>query len=109
MTPIPKIDGADMAFGNIKHLPKYDEIPQEFKGYGGNAYVRAVSHWFFRGGEKSDNGVTIDGKRFVARAGVDANKALGAIKAILASWEPKHEHKTAGAAFLLSEWFEVLP
>ena len=30
-----------------------------------------------------------------------------AIAAILASFEPKHEHKEAGAAYLLSQWFEL--
>lgn len=39
-------------------------------------------------------------------AGVDRYKALRHIHYILGSWEPKHEHKEAGAAFLFNEWFE---
>ena len=36
----------------------------------------------------------------------DTNKAIRHLKAILVSYDPKHEHKEAGVAFLLSEWFE---
>jgi hypothetical protein len=36
---------------------------------------------------------------------VDTNKALAHIQCIMMSFEPKHEHKTAGVAFLLDEWF----
>lgn len=46
-------------------------------------------------------------KRLTARPGVDRDKALVAIKAALGSFEPKHEHKEAGCAFLLHEWFEL--
>lgn len=41
-----------------------------------------------------------------AKPGVDAHKALRAIKAVLGSYEPKHEHKEAACAFMLSEWFD---
>jgi hypothetical protein len=100
--PIPDITGLDMAFGKIDHMPRYDTIPDEFKRSGG--YCAAfVSKWFF-GGLKED-----DLARLKPRAGVDKRKALAAIGAILRSFEPKHEHKEAGCAFLLNAWFEVTP
>ena len=40
------------------------------------------------------------------KEGVDTKKALRHVKAVLGSWEPKHEHKEAGVAFLLNEWFD---
>jgi len=101
MLAVPTMTRADMAFGNIDHLPKSDDIPDEYWRHHGNAYVAYVSEWFYRGRTQSD----ID--RLKARDGIDRNAALAAIKAVLSSFEPKHEHKTAGAAFLLHEWFEL--
>lgn len=106
MLAIPDVDGLDVAFGNIKHMPKYETVPLQFKKHNGNAYVKAVSKWFFRGAERHGDTLTVDGVSFKARKGVDAIKALAAIKAVLGSFEPKHEHKEAACAFMLSEWFE---
>ena len=89
-----------MAFGNVKHLPKYEDIPAEFKR-DRNPYARFVSDWFFRGRTKQDLA------RLTPKPGVDRPKALAAIQAVLASFEPSHEHKEAGAAYLLSQWFDL--
>ncbi len=107
MLPIPDVTVAEMAFGTIKHMPRYDTLPDDFRGHRGNDYCKAVSAWFFRGAERLPNGIKIDGVSFVAKPGVDADKALAAIKAIMSSWAPKHEHKEGGCAFLLSEWFDI--
>jgi hypothetical protein len=106
MLTIPEVNRADMAFGNIKHMPKYETIPPEFKRHNGNDYVKAVSSWFFSGAKGHPNGITIGDHTFVAKPGVEAGKALAAIKAVLSSFEPKHEHKEAACAFMLSEWFD---
>jgi hypothetical protein len=106
MLAIPEINRLDMAFGNIKHMPRYDTLPAEFKRHNGNAYCEAVSKWFFSGAKGLPNGIEIDGVKFVAKPGVEAGRALAAIKAVLTSFEPKHEHKEAACAFMLSEWFE---
>lgn len=105
--PVPDVTGLDVAFGNIKHMPRYDTLPAEFKRHNGNAFCKAISAWFFKGASRAPNGITIDGVTFAAKPGIDANKALAAIKAILGSFEPKHEHKEAGCAYLLSQWFEI--
>lgn len=106
MLAIPELTAADVAFGGIKHMPKYETLPADFKRHNGNDYVKAVSHWFFSGAKGAPNGLTIGDMTFTAKHGVDANKALRAIKAVLGSFEPKHEHKEAACAFMLSEWFD---
>jgi hypothetical protein len=55
---------------------------------------------FFKGLSQEDI------NELIPKEGIDKIKALKAITSILRSFEPKHEHKEAGAAFLLSEWFE---
>ena len=96
--PIPDLTRADMVFGHIKHLPPYDSIPEEFRR-SSNPYAKFVSDWFFRGRTPDDM------KRLKERPGVDRGKAPVAIKAALGSFEPKHEHKEAGVAYLASRWF----
>jgi hypothetical protein len=94
------VDGPEMAFGGKMSalLPPYKEIPEEFKR--NHPYCTIVSTWFFQGLPKDTEFVPMDG--------VDGQKALRHIKAIMSSWEPKHEHKTAGAAYLLSRWFKEI-
>lgn len=79
-------------------MPPMDTIPPEFQG-GGTEWNRLVSHWFFFGSpfEKWNIGV---------RKGVDPEKALTHISTILRSFEPKHEHKEAAAAWLMSRWYD---
>lgn len=101
---VPKIDALSVAFGDIKHMPKYADVPEDFKR-SSNPFVRAVSSWFFSGAKSAPNGLTIDGTTYTAKPGIDAKDALHAIKAVLGSFEPKHEHKEAACAFMLSEWF----
>jgi hypothetical protein len=108
MLAVPEnLTRVDMAFGNIAHMPKYETIPAEFKRHRGNAYCDAVSDWFFRGAKFAPNGIEIGGTVFEAKQGVNANKALAAIRAVLGSFEPKHEHKEAACAYMLSEWFDI--
>lgn len=98
---IPDLTGIDITFGNIKHLPNYDFLPADFKRHNGNKYVEFIAQWFFVGRTKEDM------QRLNEKSGIDRRKALVAIKAILASFEPKHQHKEAGAAYLLSQWFDL--
>jgi hypothetical protein len=106
MLPIPDLTRLDTTFGNIAHMPKYDTLPEEFRRERG-PYCKAVSNWFFSGAKAHPNGIMIDGVAFVAKSGVTAGKALAAIKAVLGSFEPKHEHKIAACGFMLSEWFDI--
>ena len=100
---LPKeVSDGDKAFGGIMKelLPAYNDIPEDFKSdYGDQRkWVKLVSDWFFIGLPQN----TI----FTPKQGIDKDKALRHIMAIMRSWVPKHQHKTAGVAYLLSLWFE---
>lgn len=94
------VSDAEMAFGGrIKDLlPAMSAIPEEFH-QGSNKWSRVVSTWFFKG---------LKGATFVPKPGIDQATALRHVGAIMGSFEPKHEHKTAGCAYLLSLWFESI-
>lgn len=98
MTPVPEVTAADTAFGNIKHMPKYSDLPPAFQDWTNHPACKFVSTWFLQGVKIEDFPP--------ARDGVDAKKARVALASILRSWEPKHEHKIAGAGFLANEWFD---
>jgi hypothetical protein len=98
--PVPEINDIELVFGTTKALPKYEDVPEEFKR-GSNLYVRAVSGLFFHGGLLSEYGLKV-------RDGLDALNVHRAISAHLCSWEPKHEHKEAGVALMLSHCTEPL-
>jgi uncharacterized protein YutD len=98
MYKIQEVTDSDLMFGgNInKLMPKYGDIPDEFKSYY-NKWSIIVGDWFFKG---------LNNVKFIPKDGVDTNRALNHINAILRSFEPAHEYKQAGCAYLLSEWFE---
>ena len=93
--PIPVSD-VDIAFGGkaMQILPPISAIPEEFHNYS-NQWNRFVSGWFFDGLKRYP----------VPREGVDLNLALRNLACVIGSFEPKHEHKEAGAAYLASLWF----
>lgn len=97
MKPNENISQADIAFGpkNLStFLPATSRIPKEFFN-DNNPWNRWVSNWFF-GGLK-EYAVAVDGVNF--------KQAHAHIKVILGSFEPEHEHKIAGCAYLASMWF----
>jgi hypothetical protein len=95
-TPPSDITGLDMAFGGraMELLPPFAEIPEEFRR-SSNTWVKFQSEWFFQG---------LVGAEIIPREGIDLGDALKALTAIQASWEPQHEHKEAGVAYLASLW-----
>jgi hypothetical protein len=96
--PIREVSNGEVVFGGrsiAQLMPPYRDLPQEFENR--RMWEGLVSKWFI-GGLKS--------LQLNPRPGVDANLALRHIKSILISFEPKHEHKTRGTAWLLSQWFE---
>ena len=99
MLEVPVMTTVDIAFGNIKHLPKEADIPQEF-WHGSNKWCKFIAGWFFSGVKQE----VVESLK--PKPGVDTTQALKAVQAILCSFAPKHEHKEAGCAFLMSEWFE---
>lgn len=93
VSPIDLAFGGDMA----KLLPPKEDIPKEF--WGCNEWVKVTEQWFYNGLKKPV---------FIPKEGIDRGKALHHVMAILGSWDPKHEHKIAGVAFLLSQFFEKI-
>lgn len=104
----PLVDVTDLTLAFPAHvvgtlLPDWDTIPDEYKQWGSrNEFVRCVSDWFYRGlkdvlFEKAE-GVTDE----------DAGRVMRMARACLASFEPKHEHKIAGVAYLLASYFTAV-
>lgn len=106
--PVPELTTVDIALSSIRHLPAYNAVPDDFKRWKGNVFADAISHWFFTGAAGDGERFVVGYSVFTPKDGVDGHKALVAIKAALSSFEPKHEHKTAGCAYMLSEWFDVV-
>lgn len=97
------VSGADMAFGPrsmARMMPSYAElcaldVPSEWQSF--------VGGWFFRGLKAE----VVDALK--ARDGIDKSAALRHVRSVLGSWEPKHEHKELGCAYLMHLWFEAVP
>lgn len=99
MKPKP-IDAVNSAFTTSinGYLPPYAEIPDEFKRHNGTEWNKIMAKWFYSG--------LPAGTKFIPKAGIDHDVAMRHLKYCLGSWEPKHEHKEAGVAYLMSQWFE---
>lgn len=97
--PIFPVREGDIAFGGdvTSLLPAWDEIPAAFKS-DAHPFNQVVTQWFF-GGLPAET-------EFQPKPGVDPNAAILHVAAIMRSFQPKHEHKNAGCAYLLSLWFE---
>ncbi len=94
------VDDLDIAFpATVRHLmPPMDEIPDEFKGIGmGTKWNKFVSDWFFNG---------IKTRTLTVKEGIDDTQAMRHLRTIMGSFEPKHEHKEAAVAYLLSLWYK---
>jgi hypothetical protein len=82
-------------------LPPWDEIPDEFRTkwhYDNHPWCGLVNKWF---------GAGLSGDEVTAKDGIDRNVAIRHLKACMGSFEPKHEHKIAGVAWLMSRWFDL--
>lgn len=96
--PIKEVTDVEIAFpARIEGMiPEYENIPEEFK-HGGTKWNRLFSDWFYSG---------VKDLQIIPKEGIDVKKALRHIRCIIGSFEPQHEHKEAGVAFLMNEWFE---
>lgn len=108
MLKIPELTNADVVLGKIKHMPEFKTLPDDFRDWQSNPYCNAVSSWFYDGGTGNGQAfATADGTKFKPKDGVDGHAALSAIRAVLGSFDPKHEHKIAACGYMLSEWFDA--
>lgn len=99
MTPT-EITDLEIAFPahGLKLLPAWEDIPDEFKTNGGK-HEQLLTDWFFAG---------IKLKSVEMKEGIDQTKAFRHLKCIMGSYEPKHEHKMSGVAYLIEQWFESI-
>lgn len=93
---LKKLDLADVAFGTTALLPKYEDIPDDFKRRR-TIWNDLFSSWFFDG---------LSALEMKPKPGIDGDLAMKAIRAHMVSWEPKHEHKEAGVAWMMDQLFE---
>lgn len=81
-----------------KLLPEWSAIPAEFR--------EQQSPWCHIAANAFSG---VNSKVEIAlRPGIDRNLATRHLRACMGSYEPKHEHKIAGVAYLLSLWFELV-
>ena len=90
------INDIEVQFGTTKLLPPMDQIPEEFVKET-TKWNKLFNDWFFGG---------VDDIQFAIKDGIDPELALKCIQAHMVSWEPKHEHKTAGVSYMMSLLFE---
>lgn len=91
------ISDPEIAFGTTRLLPAYEEVLDEFKR--GNAYTELVRALFF-GQPLPDLEITFREGFTDEQCPEQLNRA---VRAHLRSFEPKHEHKIAGVAYLIGQ------
>lgn len=94
-----EVTAIELAFpATVRHLtPEFESIPKRFR-FGSTPQNKLQQRWFFSGVQKSDFPPT--------KEGIDREVALRHLACIQGSFEPKHEHKEAAVAYLMSLWFD---
>jgi hypothetical protein len=96
-----KLAATEVAFpANVvgRLLPRWEDLPKEFR-QDSTDYCHFVSRWFSVGSSFKPK----------VKEGLDEQDVWRHLKACMGSFEPKHEHKVAGVAYLMSLWCEPLP
>jgi hypothetical protein len=93
---IPAMTDAEIFLGTTFGLPGFSLIPEEFVK-SSTKWNRLFNDMFFCG---------LASIQLFPQEGVDLVKAQRHIKALMKSTDPKHEHKEAGVAYLMSQYFE---
>jgi hypothetical protein len=97
---VANVSAIEVAFGGgHKYLPAMADIPE---GIESTPFYRLACDIFYEG-KPSDKTPALVLKREYESV---ADKIPGLTRSILGSFQPKHEHKMAGMALLLSEMFE---
>lgn len=100
-TPVPKpVDPVFAAFPAAvigEYLPTESDLPPAFRN-GNTVWHALIVRWFA-------NGLPAD-VQFFGKDGIDAEAAWRHIDACLRSYEPRHQHKVDGCAYLCSCFFK---
>lgn len=98
------INDIDVAFGTTKYLPPDAAIPAEFKRHS-NIYSRLAEALIF--------GTALPAGELQFLPGFtepeDKGRMVRCVRAHLTSYSPKHEHKIAGVAFMISKMCVLIP
>jgi hypothetical protein len=95
--PVPDFDDVTVAFGAPGHAYlTRDQMGDDFYG-DRNEFTNHASSLFFSGGSILPAGR-------IWKPEIDRTKAARAIKAMLCSFEPKHEIKIGTVGFALRDW-----
>lgn len=86
------VTDVEKVFGTTRLLPDWDDIPQDFKD--GNIYTDLTEAIFF--------GKQLPAGSIELIEGVEPEDLNKCVRAHLQSFEPKHELKMAGVAYLMS-------
>jgi len=79
-------------------MPPMAEIPEQFKKHKlKNKWNKLFTDWFYFG---------IEGCEWIPKEGINTDEAYAHIASIMGHIDCRHEHKEAGVAYLLSEFFE---
>lgn len=97
------ITDVELAFGTDRLLPPASAIPEDFLfGIGeAQAYVELVSAIFY--------GQQLPACEIELAEGVAPEVLNKCVRAHLESWQPKHEHKMAGVAYMVSLLARLFP
>lgn len=95
-----QFEGVDAAFGaRLRDYPKMEALPEEYRR-GHADGCRIFSKLFFGGGRLSDHGRSL-------KAGVDSGRFYTALRALMSSFDPPHELKTATCGLLIDTYTEA--
>ena len=90
---IRSITDVEAAFSTSRLLPSPEQIPKDF--YEENSYTRLVEAIFY--------GLELPNGELELAEGLEPSELNKCVRAHLQSFEPKHEHKIAGVAYMISQ------
>ncbi len=91
------INDIELAFGTTDLLPTQEDIPEEYKFHTNSKWNKLFSDMFFSG---------LSDLQFTPKEGIDPEAAFKCVRAHMASWEPSHQDKESGVAYMMSVLFE---
>lgn len=86
------ISREEEAFSTERFLPSERDVPEEFKK--GNVYTKIAEAIFYGG--------SFPKGRIEMKDGFSPSDMNKCVRAHLASWGPKHEHKISGVGYMIS-------
>lgn len=92
---VNSISDAELVFSTARLLPKWDDIPDEFKK--GNHYTKFIEKLFY-GSDLPEYELELE-----LRMDITPERLNKCIMAHLKSFSTKHEHKIAGVSFMLNQ------